>query len=229
MGGASSFCWTAMASGRKDARTRESPRGSPLPHAAAAQLAREQCGDFAEDRFRCKRKFRRSSATGAAPGRSRVTDSLRRRRGTGGNRFSIPPSGFPPLSTGESGLSAGGRDSGGRGSGFCGMDGDVACEDSLSRCGDSSLAEGAWGGGGDGGGCCGMRGRAALKRPSQSLRRQLTPRGSLGWGHLPHSAGQRGRQGARTREDSRAPPSPMRLPLNSQGDDAATWQRIASA
>ena len=35
--------------------------------AAAAQPAKEQCGDFAEDCFRCRRKFRQSSATRAAP------------------------------------------------------------------------------------------------------------------------------------------------------------------
>ena len=55
---------------------------------------------------------------------------------------------------------------------------------------------------------CGRGGNSARERPSQSLRRQLPPRGSLGWGAPPHSAGQRGRQGARMREGPRGSPLP---------------------
>ena len=59
--------------------------------AAAAQPTKEQCGDFAEDCFRCKRKFRQSSATGAAPLCSRATNFQEDRGGSGGKHFFASP------------------------------------------------------------------------------------------------------------------------------------------
>ncbi len=102
----------------KEAPKGQPPRRRPVKRQSHAQPApqkprsgcrstpKEQCGEFAEGRFRCKRKFRRPSATRAAPGRSRATDSKGTRWGPGGNAFRFRPGGFPPLSTGESGLPA---------------------------------------------------------------------------------------------------------------------------
>ena len=63
------------------------------PGAAAAQQTRKQCGEFAEGRFRCKRKFKRPTATRAAPGRSRARNKQGRRGGPG-VRWSNPPAAF---------------------------------------------------------------------------------------------------------------------------------------
>ena len=79
------------------------------PGAAAAQQTRKQCGEFAEGRFRCKRKFKRPSATRAAPGRSRARNKQGRRGGPGESPFDSP-GGFPPISPGESGLPSCGKD-----------------------------------------------------------------------------------------------------------------------
>ena len=59
------------------------PLAHPKPLTAAAQAAEDKCGDFAEGCFRCKRKFKQPSATGAAPLCSRDTHRNGARGGPG--------------------------------------------------------------------------------------------------------------------------------------------------
>ena len=83
------------------------PHAHPQPLTAAAQAPRDKCGDFAEGCFRCKRKFRQPSATGAAPIAAAIPTATEREGVRGkATRIWLSPGGFPPLSTRESGLPA---------------------------------------------------------------------------------------------------------------------------
>ena len=71
-------------------------------------LQKNPCGDFAEDSFRVKRKFKGILCNQSRPECSRLPDRMEPQRGAPGGsaKWALPPGGFPPLSTRESGPTA---------------------------------------------------------------------------------------------------------------------------
>ncbi len=83
---------------------------SPLSHSGPRNPQGKRSGEFAMACFRIYAEIQSKPEQAEPPNRGRATELPRIRGGPGGiARFAIPPGGFPPISTRESGSQAAGR------------------------------------------------------------------------------------------------------------------------
>ena len=88
------------------APSRAGKRNSTFSRCGCRATQKDRCGDFAEDCFRIHAEIQSNPPQHcAAPGQQPRDQAGKDQRGSGGNAyFCIPPGGFAPLSTRESGL-----------------------------------------------------------------------------------------------------------------------------